>query len=383
MRGSKPLDGVLVVDFSSFLAGPATSMKLHELGARVIKIEQPVVGDIARKKLVLGNQFYEGDSIPFHVFNRGKESYVANLKNSEDLKRVKEIIKKADVLIHNFRPGVMEKYELTYKDVKKINKKIIYGWVNGFTSFGKLKDRPGVDVLAQSISGLGKVSGSLKSKDTLFGLPVTDLYASSYLTIGILSLLFQRHNTKTGGLVETSLFEASIDLQADLIATHIHGGFDKLPKSKVDASVHSYLPAPAGIYKTQDGEITIAMYPVDKLFKILNLPNSKYKDPSSWWEERDEILLILKRTIKKYKTKEILELLDKEDVWCSPIYDIKDLLENGMLEDIKMIESTEETKVKFTRSPLRINNERIYENKRSPKLGRDNEKIDREIEKNG
>src|SRR4051812_5588885 len=126
-----PLEGLLVLEFSQFLAGPSAGLKLADLGARVIKIERPVKGEGGRQ-IAIKNTFIDGDSLVFHTINRNKESYAADLKNADDLERVKRLIAKADVMTHNFRPGVMEKIGLDYEGVKKINSRIVYGVVTGY-----------------------------------------------------------------------------------------------------------------------------------------------------------------------------------------------------------------------------------------------------------
>src|SRR5690606_13348542 len=156
---SRPLEGLLVLEFCQFLAGPSAGLKLADLGARVIKIERPGSGDACRQ-LSIKNLFIGDDSLLFHTINRNKESYAANLMNPEDLERVKQLIAKADVMMHNFRHGVMEKIGLDYSKVKQINPKIIYGEVTGYGNLGPWANKPGQDLLVQSMSGLTYLSGS-------------------------------------------------------------------------------------------------------------------------------------------------------------------------------------------------------------------------------
>lgn len=138
----KPLDGVLVLDFSQFLAGPVAAMRLADLGARVIKIERPGGGDIGRQ-LAFAGRVADGDTISFPAMNRNKEGVTADLKNSDDLARVKELISQADVHIQNFRPGVMERIGLDYDSVQQLNPGIIYGSASGYGHSGPWRDRPG------------------------------------------------------------------------------------------------------------------------------------------------------------------------------------------------------------------------------------------------
>jgi crotonobetainyl-CoA:carnitine CoA-transferase CaiB-like acyl-CoA transferase len=149
----KPLEGLLVLEFAQFMAAPTAGLRLADLGARVIKIERPVKGEAGRQ-IAIRNLFVDGSSLVFHTINRNKESYAADLKNPADLERVKKLIAQADVITHNFRPGVMEKIGLDYESVKAINPRVIYGVVTGYGTKGPWALRPGQDLLIQSLSGL-------------------------------------------------------------------------------------------------------------------------------------------------------------------------------------------------------------------------------------
>src|SRR5699024_1731618 len=140
----KPLDGLLVVEFAQFMAGPTAGLRLADLGAKVIKIERPVTGEMGRQ-IAIKNIFVDSSSLVFHTINRNKESYAANLKDQEDLKAVKALVQKADVLIHNFRPGVMEKFGLDYENSRKLNQRLIYAVETGYGNKGPWANKPGQD----------------------------------------------------------------------------------------------------------------------------------------------------------------------------------------------------------------------------------------------
>ena len=149
----KPLEGMIVLDFSQYLAGPSAALRLADLGARVIKIERPGSGDGSRP-MKLHNLESMGDSVLFQTINRNKESFCANLKSPEDMAMVKRLIARADVMIENFRPGVMQKMGLDYESVRRINPRLVYGTVTGYGTTGPWIKKPGQDLLVQSISGL-------------------------------------------------------------------------------------------------------------------------------------------------------------------------------------------------------------------------------------
>src|SRR6266536_555910 len=155
----KPLDGLVVLDFSQFLAGPACSLRMADLGARVIKIERPGTGDLCRQ-LYISNLELDGDSTLFHSINRNKQSFAADLKNPGDLARVKHLITRADVLIQNFRPGIRERLGLGYEQVRGLNPSLVYATVPGSGNDGQCRHKHGQALLAQPPSGLTWLRGN-------------------------------------------------------------------------------------------------------------------------------------------------------------------------------------------------------------------------------
>ena len=184
----KPLDDILVVDFSQFLSGPSASLRLADLGARVIKIERPGTGDICRT-LYVSNVVLDGESTVFHAINRNKESFAADLKNPDDAEQIRALVAKADVVMHNFRPGVMERLGFDYESVRKLNPQVVYGVISGYGNEGPWRDKPGQDLLAQSLSGLTWLSGNADDGPVPMGLAVADIYTGAQLTQGILACL--------------------------------------------------------------------------------------------------------------------------------------------------------------------------------------------------
>ncbi|SPE39535.1 hypothetical protein SBA3_3270019 [Candidatus Sulfopaludibacter sp. SbA3] len=172
----RPLDGLLVLDFSQFLAGPSAALRLADLGARVIKIERPDGGDLCRR-LYISNLELEGDSTLFHSINRNKESFAADLKNEEDRTRVLALVARADVLIQNFRPGVMERLGLDYGSLRERFPGLVYAEVTGYGATGPWRDKPGQDLLVQALSGLAWLNGDAGQPPLPFGLAVADMFA--------------------------------------------------------------------------------------------------------------------------------------------------------------------------------------------------------------
>src|SRR5690554_4515934 len=204
-----PLSGLLVIDMCQFLSGPYASLRLQDLGARVIKIERPGAGDLSRT-LYLSDTEIGGDSTIFHAINRSKESLALDLKNPEDIASFKRLLTKADVVLQNFRPGVIERIGLDYETVRKINPGIVYASITGYGSSGPWVDRPGQDLLAQARSGVMWLNGDEDQGPVPFGLAVADMLAGANVAQGVLAALVRRGVTGKGSHIETSLLESMV-----------------------------------------------------------------------------------------------------------------------------------------------------------------------------
>lgn len=199
----KLLEDILVIDFSQFLSGPSASLRLADLGARVIKIEKPGTGDICRQ-LYVSDVRIDDESTIFHAINRNKESYEADLKNEQDLIKVRKLLSKADVLLHNFRPGVMKRLGLDHDSVKKINPSIVYAEISGYGDEGEWSELPGQDLLLQALTGLPYLNNDADRPPTPMGVAVVDILAGTHVAQGILAALYQRLNSREGALVQVS-----------------------------------------------------------------------------------------------------------------------------------------------------------------------------------
>ncbi len=377
MIDSKPLEGLTVLEFSQFLSGPYAGLRLSDLGARVIKIERPGTGDLCRN-LYISDTDLDGDSTLFHAINRNKESFAANLKDEDDLNLVKKLISKADILTQNFRPGVIERIGLDYPNVKKINPKIIYGTISGYGSKGPWSKLPGQDLLAQSRTGVVWLNGNGSDAPTPMGLAVADILAGHNLVEGILSAVIKRFRTNNGSLIETSLIEALLDFQFEVLTTHFNDGYRKPTRSKYN-NAHAYLSAPYGIYETSDGYIAIAMTPLPKLGQLLDFDFLKNLDnQKDWFTRRDEIKIKIGDWIIKKTTREWLNILEPADIWCAEVLDWEKMLQHDgfkILDMIQKIKRKDGLNIDTLRCPIRINNQIFKSDKAAPNIGEDNKKI--------
>ncbi|CDX50168.1 L-carnitine dehydratase/bile acid-inducible protein F [Mesorhizobium plurifarium] len=377
-----PLTGLVVVDMSQFLSGPYCSLRLLDLGARVIKIERPDGGDLSRR-LYLSDTEIGGDSTIFHAINRGKESLAVDLKNETDLAMLRALIAKADVLIQNFRPGVIERLGLDYEHVSTINPRLVYASISGYGEDGPWVKRPGQDLLAQARSGVMWLNGDEEQGPVPFGLAIADMLAGAACAQGILAKLVRRGITGRGGHVETSLLEALVDFQFEVLTTHLNDG-RRLPKRSSFRSAHAYLSAPYGVYPAKDGYLAIAMTPIPKIADLLELPElDPFRDkPATWFTARDEIKAIIARRIAEKTIDEWLAVLEPADVWCAKVLTWPELMESDGFKTLDMLQTvTREDNVSIltTRSPLRVDGARAKVDRAAPRIGEHSEKIREEF----
>ncbi|KAA1246403.1 CaiB/BaiF CoA-transferase family protein [Aquimarina sp. RZ0] len=382
---NKPLEDVLVIDFSQFLSGPSASLRLADLGARVVKIEQPDTGDICRS-LYVSNIVLNGESTIFQAINRNKESYQADLKDTEEQKKIYQLIKKADVVIHNFRPGVAERLGIDYKTISKLNPEIIYGDITGYGKTGVWKDKPGQDLLLQAISGLTGLSGNDGAGPVPMGLAIVDMLAGIHLTQGILAGLFKKARHKKGTLIEVSMLESIIEFQFESITTYYRDGGEPIQRTKTN-NAHAYLGAPYGIYETKDGFIALAMGQIPVLGELLSCSELlNYTEIKSWYNQRDEIKEILSSHLKTKITEYWLSILEPADIWCSAVLNWRELFDSEGFKVLNMIcevVMTDGFKLKTTRCPIQINDQYLESDLGAPKLGEHTKKITTEFLLNG
>jgi CoA:oxalate CoA-transferase len=382
---ARPLEGLVVLEFCQYLSGPSATLRLADLGARVIKIERPGTGDGSRQ-LLLNNLETDEGSVLFQTINRNKESYTADMKNPEQLAKLKKLISQADVLIENFRPGTMDKLGLGYGDVRKINPRIVYGTVTGYGTEGPWKHKPGQDLLIQSLSGMAYLNGNADQPPLPFALSIADMLTGAQLTQGILACLVRRGVTGEGGYVEVSLLESMLDFQFEVLTTYFNDG-GQLPERSAIKNAHAYLGAPYGIYETGDGYLALAMGSVARLGQLLGSPEiAAFTEPKEWFTRRDEIKGLLVKHLKQRPTSDWLGVLEPADYWCSDVFTWDKLLQH---EGFKVLDMLQEVgrpgrpAIRTTRCPIRIDGERIKSGAGAPLIGEHNETIETDFNLRG
>ena len=376
-----PLEGLLVLDFSQFLAGPSCALRLADLGADVVKVERPDGGDLCRG-LVVADQRFEGDSALFHTINRRKRSFTADLKSPDDLARVKALIGRADVMVHNFRPGVMERIGLDATSVLALNPRIVYAAVTGYGETGPWRDKPGQDLLVQSLSGMAWLSGDAGAGDqppVPAGVSVIDVITGAHLVQGILAALLRRGVTGRGGRVDVSLLESALDLQFEPFTAFLNGDGQQPARTAANhASVHG--AAPYGIYRTADGFMAVAMTPMDALAAHIGSQDlaALAADRDGWFRHRDALKQQLQIDLLRQDTAHWLAILEPAGVWCADVLSWPQLQAHPAFEALGMtqtIRSAGGASMQTTRCPIRIDGQRLTSAQSAPRLGADTEDI--------
>jgi len=312
------LAGLKVIDFSQLLQGPYATQMLGDLGADVIKIERYGSGDIYRGMTFFNKWIAEDESPCFMAWNRNKRSIAIDMKKEEGKKIILQLIEQADIVVENFRPGVMERLGYGYAALKKINPKIIYCSASGWGSDGPYLKRPGQDLLVQSVSGAIMTSGKKSDGPVALGTALCDQVNAFNCVYAILAALYFREKTGIGQEIQTNLLSSAIAFQMqDYFTIQNLGVQFERPESGIG---HPGNPAPFGTYKTKDGYLAIAMNPFDTLVEALGDPSLLvYNDKQVLFDKRDEIYYRIQAVTITKTTEEWLTIMLGYDLWVAQV----------------------------------------------------------------
>ncbi len=344
-----PLEGIKVLDCSQILAGPYCSMLLADMGADVVKIEKPGGGDDTRR---MGPPFMEGESAAFLAMNRNKRSVVLNFKNSDGVAAMSRMLADADVIIENYRAGVMGRLGLDYDTVQELNPGIIYCSISGFGRTGPYAERAGFDLIAQGMSGVMSFTGIPGSPPVKVGVPMADLNAGLYSAYGILSAYIHRLKTGLGQYLEVSIMEAALAYTVWESASYFATGQIPPPLG----SSHR-LSAPYQALRTSDGHITIGAPNQSNWQRMCQaigrqdlLELEKYSDNAGRLINREALEKDLEETFGTRTTDEWCEILDNAGVPAGPIYDMAQVWKDEQVQARDMDVSLEHPTVGTTRN---------------------------------
>ena len=331
------LDGVRVLDFTQMMLGPFATQLLGDLGADVIKVERPGVGEWERGLEMMG-ELVAGDSAAFLAMNRNKRSIALDLKHGPSRDALLELGRTCDVVVENFRPGVLARLGLGYDDFRAVRPDVIYcsgsGWGQD-TRFAR-ENRPGQDLLIQAMSGLAANAGRAGEAPVVAGSSVVDAMTALTLAVGILGALFHRERHGTGQRVEVDLFSTAIAIQCQEISAMVNQGTEY--ERSAAGVAQPWLSAPFGIYRTADGWLAIAMAPLDELAALAGDPGLAELDA---WLERDEAKRRLDAVTPSRTTQEWLDALMPAGIWAARVRTTKEAVDELRDEGSPLIRMVE------------------------------------------
>jgi crotonobetainyl-CoA:carnitine CoA-transferase CaiB-like acyl-CoA transferase len=312
---SGPLHGLRIADFSQLVQGPNATQQLADMGAEILKIE-PLAGDWQRN-WSLGDAWINGESVSFLAFNRGKRSIALNLKDPRGKEAALRIIQSCDVLLENFRPGVMDRLGLGYEMLAKVHPKLIYCASCGWGQDGPYLTRPGQDLLAQAVAGVLMLQGKADDPPSPVGMGIADITASFHIVGAILAALYERNRTGQGQRIDINLLNSILSLATQELTLYLNTG--NPPQRSNAGAGHPCVGAPMGVYKTKDGHIVVAMMPINKIAELVGIPGYEANDSRNVMENRDEVKRTLEPGFARKTTAELLEIFLEADIWCAPV----------------------------------------------------------------
>ena len=349
-RASTALSRFTVLDLTRVRSGPTCVRQLADWGANVIKIESP-------PQLESGEPpGGPRDGPDFQNLHRNKRSITLNLKSPEGLAVFKRLAKKADVVVENFRPDVKKRLGIDYKDLRKINPKIVYGSISGFGQDGPYATRPGFDQIAQGMGGLMSITGLPGQGPVRVGIPVADLTAGLFCAIGILTALLEREKSKKGQHIETSLLQAQI-FMLDFQAARY------LVKGEVAKQAGNNHPTsiPTGVFKTADGHINIAVTGHKIWERFCNaieapelIKNPDYATGAARLKNRDALNAEIDRHTAKRSSTDWIERFNTAGVPSGPIYAIDQMFADPQVKHVRMAQPVKSSTLTLVGQPVTL-----------------------------
>ena len=328
------LDDITVISFGQIAQAPIATQMLGDMGAEVIKIERP--GGEWMRNFSMANAYRDGESLQFQVFNRNKRSVEFDLKDEDHREVVYDLLEDADVVVENFRPGVLKRLGFGYEELSRRNPGLVYAAMSGFGETGPYSDRPGQDLLIQGMSGLMSITGDRDGMPTPQSVALIDQHAATYLAFAILAALHYRERTGEGQKIEGDLLSAAVDLQMQEISVYANSG---APIDRGEKGLGNvYHPAPYGVYETADGHIVLSLSLPAQIGEVLDI--GEIADVDDWetaYENRDEIMRIIGETLREDTTDAWMERLVPEDIWCAPVREIPEVVDDPQVEANDMI----------------------------------------------
>jgi crotonobetainyl-CoA:carnitine CoA-transferase CaiB-like acyl-CoA transferase len=313
------LKGIRVVSFTHFLFGPMGVQAVADLGADVINVE-PLGGSFQRSWGGADNRMVDGQSVLFLAVDRNKRSIAINLKHPKGVEITNKIIAGSDVLVTNYRPGVLEKLGFSYETLKKENPRLIYAAATGYGPDGPYVNRPGQDLLIQAMSGLATITGTPESGPRTVGVSAVDHHGAALLALGIVAALFKRERTGEGCRIDVDLLSSALDLQMETLVCYLNGPRSEsvVPPKYIGGWIYG---APYGIYATRDGHIAISLTSLKLLSEALASPELGAFSDDEHYRKREAIVACIAKIMTDKSNSEWSEILDRHGIWYSQVND--------------------------------------------------------------
>jgi len=374
------LQDVKIVAFTQFLLGPAGAQYLADLGADVVKIEPPGRGAYERT-WAGGNTFVNNVSAFFLLSHRNVRSLTLDLKQPEGQRAARRAAGAADVVVDNFRPGVLDRLGLGYERLRQERPDIIYAVGSGYGSASPYRNLPGQDLLLQAMTGLAAVTGRAGDPPTPAGAAIVDQHAAALLAMGILAALHHRQRTGEGQRIEVTMVQAALDLQTEPVAYYLNGGQVRRPGEALGSAFHE---APYGIYRTTDGYLALSLSPIARISEALGNPEElrEFLDPAVKFSRREEIRRALGPLLAAMSTAELLMVLREHGVWCAPVNDYEEVFSDPViayLDPLLEFEHPQAGKVTVLRHPVRYGAGEPVMRTMPPQLGEHTDEVLREL----
>jgi crotonobetainyl-CoA:carnitine CoA-transferase CaiB-like acyl-CoA transferase len=326
MAGSAQiLDGVRVLDCSIAMAGPFAAQRLGDLGADVIKVE-PTGGEWQRH-VAAGGARGNKINVSFLSLNRNKRSLAIDLKSPDGRQVLLELVKSADVFLHNYRPGVPARLGIDYESLRRVNPRLIYVSMSGYGEDGPYRDWPGQDLVLQGLSGAMLSAGREGEPPSAAGQYLVDAVTAYCAFEGALAALFHRERTGEGQLVQVNMLDAIATMQMQELSVFSVGGNPQ--QRSAEPHAHVYIRAPYGVFATLDGYIVVAFPKLRTLGEVIDEPSFlEMNDETDTWTRRDEIFAKTRDRLRTRGSAEWLAALRARDIWCGPVYGYRELIQD-------------------------------------------------------
>ena len=332
------LSGIVVLDFTQLLAGPYATQMLGDLGADIIKIERIKTGDIFRAMNLMGKYVNDKVSAQYLSWNRNKRSMSIDVRTEEGREIIYTMVKTADVVVENFRPGVMDKMGLGYEKLKEINPRIVFASNSGFGTSGPYVTRPGQDQLVQGLCGLMTFIGNKKSGPVPVGPVLSDALSSLNMVYGILAALYHVQKTGEGQKLEVDLMRSMLSMESEAFMGLLN--LDIKIERPDSGIAHPMYGVPFGVYQCADGYLTIAMNPFDKVVHVLEAPELlEYMERDELFTRRDEIFHKMEAITKQKPTDYWLKKMLAVDLWVARVNSMEEVENDPQVKHIGAIQS--------------------------------------------